>query len=233
MSTPGSARATAELGRRDANKLQKRDRIRAAAADLFQRHGYAATTMRQIAQSAHVGLGTLFNYAEDKRDLVFLIFNEELAVVAERAMREPRPGDALVEQVMAVFRVHYRFFGSRPELSRILLQELTFYSTGKQADEFIAIRRRLIDGVERLVRAAQQDGRIRSPESPVRIARHFFFVYSAAIRWWIGAARPNIPAGIAELDRLLELQVGGLAPAPVTRLAGALKRRSAPSRASP
>ena len=45
--------------------------------------------MRQIAKRAHVGLGTLFNYAEDERDLVFLIFNEELnAVVGDELSAE-------------------------------------------------------------------------------------------------------------------------------------------------
>ena len=72
------------LGLREQNKLDKRERIRAAAAELFKRHGYGAATMRQIAQRAHVGLGTLFNYAEDKRDLVFLIFNVELAAIIEQ-----------------------------------------------------------------------------------------------------------------------------------------------------
>ena len=118
---------------RERKKLETRERIRAAAAELFTRHGYGAATMRQIAKRAHVGLGTLFNYAEDKRDLVFLIFNEELNAVTDVALAEPRPGQALLEQLMAVFRVHYRWLAGKPALARILLQELTFYSSGKQA----------------------------------------------------------------------------------------------------
>ena len=67
-----------ELGLREQHKLEKRQRIRAAVRELFSRHGYETATLRQIAKHAHVALGTLFNYAQDKRDLVFLIFNEEL-----------------------------------------------------------------------------------------------------------------------------------------------------------
>jgi len=195
---------------RERKKLETRERIRAAAAELFTRHGYGAATMRQIAKRAHVGLGTLFNYAEDKRDLVFLIFNEELNAVTDVALAEPRPGQALHEQLMAVFRVHYRWLAGKPVLARILLQELTFYSSGKQAATFLGIRKRLIDGIEQLVKNAQARGRIRTRENPSLIARHIFFVYSASLRWWIVARKPRPGDGLADLRRLLRLQIEGL-----------------------
>ena len=195
---------------RERKKLETRDRIRAAAAELFTRHGYGAATMRQIARRAHVGLGTLFNYAEDKRDLVFLIFNEELNAATDVALAAPRPRQALLDQLLAVFRVHYRWLATKPVLARILLQELTFYSSGKQAATFLGIRKRLIDGIEQLVRSAQAGRRIRTREKPALIARHIFFVYSASLRWWIVARKPRPGDGLADLRRLLRLQIWGL-----------------------
>jgi TetR/AcrR family transcriptional regulator len=200
-------------GLRERNKLDKRQRIRAAASELFTKLGYGAATLRQIAKRAHVGLGTLFNYAEDKRDLVFLIFNDELDALTDAALAAPRADEPLIDQLMAVFGCHYRRLGENHALSRILLQELTFYSEGKQASTFQEIRARLIDGIEDLVRRAQGDGRILAREDPAFIALHLFFVYSAAIRWWITAPRPEVKEGLAELRRLLELQFGGLSPA--------------------
>jgi AcrR family transcriptional regulator len=199
-----------KAGLRERKKLATRERIRAAAAELFARRGYSAATMRQIARRAHVGLGTLFNYAEDKRDLVFLIFNEELNAVTDTALASVRPGAALLEQLMAVFREHYRWLAEKPALARILLQELTFYSSGKQAATFLGIRKRLIDGVENLIRIAQEKKQISSKETPEVIARHIFFVYSASLRWWIAAPRPDPARGVADLRRLLKLQFTGL-----------------------
>jgi AcrR family transcriptional regulator len=198
------------MGLREKKKLETRERIRAAAAELFTRHGYGAATMRQIAARAHVGLGTLFNYAADKRDLVFLIFNEELNAVTDVALAAPRPGQPLAAQLAAVFAVHYRWLAAKPELARILLQELTFYSSGKQAATFHGIRARLIGGVEALVRAAKEKGEIASRERDALIARHVFFTYSASLRWWIAGPDPDPEAGIRELKRLLSLQVEGL-----------------------
>jgi AcrR family transcriptional regulator len=198
-------------GARERRKRAVRERIRAAAAELFTRHGYGAATMRQIARRARVALGTLFNYAQDKRDLVFLIFNEELNATTDIALAAPRPGQPLAAQLAAVFRVHYRWLAAKPALARILLQELTFYSSGKQAATFHAIRRRLIGGIEMLVREAQRSGKIGSREDPAVIARYVFFVYSASLRWWIADPRPDPRRGVADLRRLLALMMEGLA----------------------
>jgi AcrR family transcriptional regulator len=198
---------------REQKKLETRERIREAAADLFTRHGYAAATMRQIAARAHVGLGTLFNYAEDKRDLVFLIFNQELSAITDVALAAPRPGQSIVEQLLAVFQVHYGWLATKPVLARILLQELTFYSSGKQAATFHGIRKRLIDGIEALIEKAQKSREIQSREKPEVIARAIFFLYSASLRWWIAAPQPDPEKGVADLRRLLRLQFEGLSRA--------------------
>src|ERR1700730_18603578 len=94
------------LGLREQNKVEKRQRIRAAARELFSKHGYEVATLRQIAKRAHVGLGTLFNYVQDKRDLVFLIFNEELAAVTDEALSAAQAHNSLVDQLIDIYRPH-------------------------------------------------------------------------------------------------------------------------------
>jgi len=206
-----------ELGLREQNKLEKRQRIRAAARELFSRHGYDSATLRQIARRAHVGLGTLFNYAQDKRDLVFLIFNEELAAVTDEALRAAEAHHDLLDQIMDIYKPHYEYFAKHPALSRILLQELTFYSEGKQAAAFQRIRGRLISGIEKAVRIAQEERRILSDENSAIVGRQIFFISSGAIRWWIAGSNPNPRKGLGELRRLLELQLYGLQPVLTTR----------------
>lgn len=203
---------TSGIGLREQNKFEKRQRIRDAARELFSSLGYDSATLRQIAHRAHVGLGTLFNYAQDKRDLVFLIFNEELDSLTNDALAAAQSEQGLLGQLMAIFERHYRYFGKDPKMSRILLRELVFYSEGKQAASFLEIRSRLLSGIEMFVRSAQQKWLIRSTEDPKIIARYFFFVFSAEIRWWIANNKPNADAGLADLKRLLELQMNGLKP---------------------
>jgi len=203
---------TPQIGLREQNKFEKCQRIRDAARELFSSLGYDSATLRQIAHRAHVGLGTLFNYAQDKRDLVFLIFNEELDALTSEALAAAQSQQGLIEQLMAIFERHYRYFGKDPKMSRILLRELVFYSEGKQAASFLEIRGRLLSGIETFVRSAQKKWLIRATEDPKIIARYFFFVFSAEIRWWIANNKPNPDAGLVNLERLLELQMNGLKP---------------------
>jgi AcrR family transcriptional regulator len=200
------------IGLREQNKFEKRQRIRDAARELFSSLGYDAATLRQIAHRAHVGLGTLFNYAQDKRDLVFLIFNEELDSLTNEALAAAQSQQGLVNQLMAIFEQHYRYFGKDPKMSRILLRELVFYSEGKHAAYFLEVRSRLLAGIEMFVRSAQQKWLIQSTEDPKIIARYFFFVFSAEIRWWIANNKPNADVGLVNLGRLVELQMSGLKP---------------------
>ncbi len=207
--TPRATRPVSGL--REMKKLDKRQRIRTAARELFSKLGYESATLRQIARRAHVGLGTLFNYADDKRDLVFLIFNQELDALAEQASEAARSEREIVDQLAAFFGVYYRDFSRELNLARILLQELTFYSHGKQAGEFQNHRQRLVGRVEDLIRAAQRTGQIGADQDSSLVARYIFFMYSSAIRWWIGVEKPDPDKGIDEFRGLLSLQIRGLA----------------------
>jgi hypothetical protein len=68
----------------------------------------------------------------------------------------------------------------------------------------------LLSGIESVVRAAQEDGQIRSDEDPKLIARHIFLVFAGALRWWIANRKPNPSEGVTDLKRLFELQINGL-----------------------
>ena len=206
-----------EPGLRERNRLDKLSRIKAAAKDLFTELGFDRATTRAIAERAHVGLGTLFNYADDKRDLVFLIFNEELDRITDTAFANIDPQLPPAAQLACAFGVFYREFAASPTLSRILLQELTFYSHGKLAADFQRSKRRTIGFIERLVASAQRAGRLGDDEDPGFIALSLFFLYSGAVRYWIAGDRPNPRRGAEELQRMIELHLRALVPGPAGR----------------
>ena len=212
-------REGAEPGLRERNRLDKLSRIKSAATELFSELGFDRATTRVIAARAHVGLGTLFNYAEDKRDLVFLIFNEELDRITDSAFAAVAPRRPLAEQLACAFGVFYREFSANPTLARIVLRELTFYSSGRLAGDFQRSKRRTIGLIEQLVASAQREGRVRGDEDPAFMALSIFFLYSGAVRYWIAADRPNPAKGISQLRRMLESHLRGVGT-PARRGAG-------------
>ena len=114
-------------GQREKNKLEKLQRIRDTTRELFVEKGYDETTTREIAVRAAVGIGTVFTYAENKRDLLFLIANDELDAVATRCEAGVSDRASCLQNLLTIFRQHYRFFAKQPALSRLLLREMTFY----------------------------------------------------------------------------------------------------------
>jgi AcrR family transcriptional regulator len=202
---------TKKVGVREKSKRERQDRIMMAARNMFAEHGYDATTLRQVAERAGLGLGTLFNYISDKRDLIYLVFNQEASVACDASLVAPRPWQSFTEKILGMVEPNYRLFGSEPVLSRILLSEVLQHTPGFHLAEHIAIRDRFIRGMEDVVTEAQQSGEIASTESAQLIARHIFFSYSAALRWWLSASEnPEWRAGLREFAEILKLQTTGL-----------------------
>ena len=151
--------AAVRTERREVNKANKLRRIKDAARKLFVINGYDEASTRQIAVKAGVALGTLFLYASNKRDLLFLVVNDDLEKVADRAVAAVRSDASLIENLMAVFRPLYEFFGKEPKLSRLTLREMMFYGSGLQAKRFLNTREKMIEVCSDVVRIAESTKR--------------------------------------------------------------------------
>jgi AcrR family transcriptional regulator len=204
----------ASLRQRERNKLDKLRRIKAAARELFLEQGYDNATTREIARRAYVGLGTLFSYASDKRDLLFLIYNDLQEALTQAAFAKRPAARTFLGQVMASFGVYYRFFSEEPEFMRYVLRELTFYSTGRQSERFQRGREAIISGFEALVRDAKKRRRLRTTAKDRAVAQLIFGVYQAEIRRWLTGKHPNPAAGLTRLRAMLRIVIDGLRPGP-------------------
>jgi AcrR family transcriptional regulator len=200
------------VGQREKNKIDKLRRIKDAAQELFLSKGFDDTTTREIALRAGVGIGTVFIYADNKRDLVFLIGNDELADVTDRAEASIRDDASCLQNLLTVFRHHYEFFGRRPTLSRLMLREMTFYDTGRQADRFQATRERVIRLVGHIMTLAVERGMIRPSEDASFVGWVAFSIYATELRQWLMTKDPDIDEGMTQLRRALQLFLQGLAP---------------------
>jgi AcrR family transcriptional regulator len=197
-------------GLRERNKLDKLRRIKDAASELFVRKGYDDTTTREIAVRAGVGLGTIFVYAATKRDLLFLIVNEDLQRVVEKAAATVRPERPMLENLLRAFQAHYRYFAQEPELSRWALREMSFYATGPEAQKFLKTRQRLVALITEIVHIAIDREAISSTESPNLIGQVIFSIYQVEIRHWLSSDELNLTRGLNALRRQLKLLMAGL-----------------------
>ena len=79
MTGPGSETAVAAETSR-VPRGEARDRIVAAATELFGRQGYEATSTRQIVEAAQVTKGALYHWFSSKEDLLTSIYRDLLGV---------------------------------------------------------------------------------------------------------------------------------------------------------
>ena len=59
---------------RNTRKAEKKTRIIEAASQVFAQKGYAGTVIAEIAASAGIGKGTVYEYFDSKEDLFFAVF---------------------------------------------------------------------------------------------------------------------------------------------------------------
>jgi AcrR family transcriptional regulator len=201
------------LGQREKNKIDKLHRIKEAARELFLSKGFDDATTRAIASRAGVGIGTVFIYADNKRDLLFLVANDELEETTDKAEAGIRDDASCLQNLLTVFRHHYEFFGRQPELSRLMLREMTFYDSGRQADRFQATRERVIRLVGGIMKKALDRGTIRAPEDSSFVGWVAFCIFQVELRRWLTTKELDVDEGMAALQRALTLFMQGLAPA--------------------
>ena len=95
-------------GLRQRQKVDRDRRILEAAAELFRSAGYEGATMEAIAEHARVSPGTIYNYYQNKGDLLVAIaameVNEVLAA-GERVVE--RPATIASATVDGLFRIYF------------------------------------------------------------------------------------------------------------------------------
>jgi len=93
-------KAVADEGLRARKKRETRERIAAAARELFVAHGFDEVTVVEVARAAQVSEATVFNYFPTKDDLFFGGGLEQFQTATLAAVRERPAG----ESAIAAFR---------------------------------------------------------------------------------------------------------------------------------
>jgi AcrR family transcriptional regulator len=201
-------------GQREKNKVEKLQRIREAARELFVQKGFDETTTREIAIRAGVGIGTVFTYAENKRDLLFLIANDDLDEVTRKAEVSVSDDASCLENLLTVFRHHYKFFAKQPSLSRFMLREMTFYDSGRQAKRFQDTRERNIKLIGSIVSQAADRKATKIEDPPEFVGWVAFCVFQVELRRWLMTKDLSVSSGMTRLERALRVCMNGWSAKP-------------------
>jgi AcrR family transcriptional regulator len=209
------------LGVRQSRKQATRERVLAAARDLFEEVGYDDATIREVAQRAQVSVGSVFTTFSGKAEILSQVMDDRLdGLYAELDQVIPHLRGPTVDRLRSIMAVHYGFETRRVRLFVAYIGASYSWSPGEGVvplgrNERLKsmLRDALAGGVER--------GEVR-PDADLRrhLAGGLYLELSARI------ARPRRRAGTDRSDGPADRFV-------VRRRGGALTRPSFQSDAAP
>ncbi len=207
-----------EAGLRSQKKQRRRERIVEAAVEAFNRKGFSATTMQEIAEGADLAVGTLYNYFPSKNDLLVGIIEGQMEQIRRidvrelaRRLRDAETGSevvswilsTVVEKSLVLSKQNWReVFGamvaSRAELDRMV--EIDFEAIGL---------------LSLLLRHMQKRGLVQKDLSADAAAMNLYSVAVVQFMVYAFVAGVGEETLLANLRQQIELAFAGLAPRPV------------------
>jgi AcrR family transcriptional regulator len=151
--------------RRERKKAATRQRILAAAIDLFSARGLEAPTVDDIAAAADIGKGTIYNYFETKEDIV-VAFMVELERKLQAKVPRLAESRASTAAILTSF-VHHHLRLKEPYLAFVRVFLAQMFARRDSLLPYIKEMQTVIDPpLEQLFRRLQERGRVRA-DAPV------------------------------------------------------------------
>lgn len=147
-------------GRRERKKRELRAKIYETARELFLEHGFAVTTVEQIAEAADIAPATFFNHFQSKaavlQEMTSEVSDYVEAIVRAQLVRSNSPFDCIRGFAKQVVEEVERAKG----LARDVLFELM--RTTSRPGDAVPYLARLQQPFSRLLHAAQERGEVRT-----------------------------------------------------------------------
>lgn len=191
-----------------AAKDATRKRIVHAAQTLFERQGFEATTTRDIARSAKIAAGTLFNYFPSKESIVDHLIGdacggaeEKLSATLEASDERSTLEEELFAHVAAVLRALKPY---RKYLSAVLNTSFSPFA-GDTPDSRLTLRSTHLETVTQIAIRYEQH------EAMSAIALQLYWtLYTGVLAFWTNDTSPRQEDTLALLDQSLAMFVGWL-----------------------
>jgi TetR/AcrR family transcriptional regulator, cholesterol catabolism regulator len=187
-----------------------------AAAHIFSRQGYAATTIQEVADEVGILKGSLYHYMETKEDLLYRIITE----IHENALRNvtetgERSGPA-VERLRHFLEAHIASFDANRDKISVFYSEYR-HLEGERRTETFAKRAVYEDFVRGMVRDGQAEGSFCPDVDPGFAVRAMLTMANSVHMWF----RPDGPSTITAVARdITDYALHGLRCDPATHTPG-------------
>jgi AcrR family transcriptional regulator len=176
------------------------DRVLASAARLFAEDGFAATSVRAVAERARLTKAGLYYHIKEKEDLLFRICERSILDILDGARAALKREAGPAARLSALVRNHCEYFLRHPHNLTVLNRDMGAL-TGQQRE---AIRALELDYLE-LIRGALRQGAaagVFRRLDPTVAAFGLLGVLNTLDRWYDPAGRLGAAALIEQVEAL-------------------------------
>ena len=184
------------------------DDIVQAAAEEFREHGYEGATVEAIAGRVGILKGSIYNYIQNKDDLLFAVIEEPAQRLLDELTVLTASDDAsAARRLHRLVHAQVRTFADHYPAAFVYLQQL---GRPSHREDFREMDARYIRALETIIRDGIDRGEFSSRVRPAIAARAFVGILDWMQHWFVprGAAED---AAVAE--ELYAIAIGGLASA--------------------
>ncbi len=107
---------------KDTNAPDRRTQILAAAAKVFNEHGFAGATVDEVASQANISKGSVYNYFKSKQDLFVQVFTESFTQDEQEMASHLTEPTTTAGKIDMVFDEWYGRFGKYTQEGALVLE---------------------------------------------------------------------------------------------------------------
>jgi AcrR family transcriptional regulator len=175
-----------------------RDHLITAARTVFERQGYGATRMGDIAAEAGVSHGTVYTYFETKADVLAATLEQFVTALRQsiNQVGHEDPGKRLAHanaSYVSAYVTHARL---------VMVMEEAAMSDESFARALLDLRRGHVKRVAQQIRRQQEAGRTRADVSADTAALALCAMVEGFARFWAQSEDPTDPSGAATVTQL-------------------------------
>jgi TetR/AcrR family fatty acid metabolism transcriptional regulator len=198
---------------RSKRSARTRERILAAATEVFARAGFHGARVADIAEQAGIAYGLVYHYFHNKDDILGAIFAERWGQYVSYLNEVRRMPLSFREQMGRLVHFWIEVYRREPDLMTIMINEISRSYEFLESHDIGAVMV-AFDAIEEMVKEARDRGEVNVEIDPQLAA---YVILGAAemvlTGYVIGTLRRQSPAAFArDEEQMLELLLGGLGP---------------------
>lgn len=183
-----------------------RDRLLAAAVEVFGKKGYHGAGVVDIVVASDTSKGTFYHYFPSKQGIFLTLMDDLASVVEEGVEAAIALEQGAIAKVEASLRVVVETAAEQRDLAKILLIEAV--GLGPEFEQKrLEIHRRFATVIQHHLDRAMSEGHI-PPQDTALVAQSWIGAISEIVSQWLIFGNGSLPSRLPELHTLLLRSIG-------------------------